>query len=422
MSPPSARRGPRAGLGLCLAALSLCLASVASATPRVAVLELHAPDRFDAAPLRFLSDVVRGAAAETLGADFFVLTRENLEAVLPPDADLADCAGDCEITLGRKIGADQVVSGELLRIDGVLAISLQLHSTQDGRLVGRETARADALSSLEAPLAAAAGRLVARLAPRPAGQGTLVVRGTSGLEVFIDGVQAGTTPLSRTVDAGDHRLRVASRCHSPIEIPAEVRAGERRLVDLSPPPRTVPVQVDALDATGAPVAATVRVDGRPIGDAPGPFDVPVCSRQIEVIGPQDRWRSPLTLSPDEPTRLTATLASAQRAAVPQQAREANGGISTAGWLFIGGATSLLAGVAYAGKNAADGEALQLDPNNQALRDAADNSYEASMGLYGLGAGLVGLSVVWWALSDDEDDDSALLWGAGPGGAMVRGRF
>src|SRR5438105_2519379 len=64
----------------------------------------------------YFSDVVRQAAVHTL-PDIRVITRENLLVLLQSSGkSLEDCEGECEVDTGRRIGADLVISGELVKI------------------------------------------------------------------------------------------------------------------------------------------------------------------------------------------------------------------------------------------------------------------------------------------------------------------
>lgn len=149
-----------------LAALSIALASPAAAE-RLAVLELYNPAGVEQQAADFLTDRVRAGALAALGERVKVMTRENLVALLPPGADLADCAGAaCEVETGRRLGAAFVVSGELVRVGPALKLSLKLHATGDGTLLAAEAASASDANGLEAALPPVVGRLVAPIARR----------------------------------------------------------------------------------------------------------------------------------------------------------------------------------------------------------------------------------------------------------------
>src|SRR5438445_13592432 len=88
--------------------------------------------RIDAA---YLSDQVRSAVKELLPA-VKVITRENMLVLLQASGkDLASCEGECEVDTGRRIGADLVVSGELLRFGSQYKLNMKLHDTRSGELL-----------------------------------------------------------------------------------------------------------------------------------------------------------------------------------------------------------------------------------------------------------------------------------------------
>ena len=96
-------------MGRLLLLLLLLGAGVAQAAPRkLAVLELRNRAEITAQEADYLTDVVRGVAAGLPAGDWFVMTRENILAVLPPGTDLAKCLEDatCDVEVGRALGAD----------------------------------------------------------------------------------------------------------------------------------------------------------------------------------------------------------------------------------------------------------------------------------------------------------------------------
>ncbi len=132
---------------------------------RIAVLELRNPAALPAHESAYLTDRVRAAALKLPRERFFVLTRENLVEHLPPGVDLASCEGACEVETGRNVGADFVVSGEVLALGGELRVALKLYDTRSGRLLASETASASRTAGLDAPLGVAAGALLGGLDP-----------------------------------------------------------------------------------------------------------------------------------------------------------------------------------------------------------------------------------------------------------------
>ena len=59
-----------------------------------------------------------------------LIDRDNILVLLQASRkSLADCEGECEVDTGRRLGADLVVSGELLRFGSKLKLSMRLHET-----------------------------------------------------------------------------------------------------------------------------------------------------------------------------------------------------------------------------------------------------------------------------------------------------
>src|SRR5690349_8177744 len=78
---------------------------------------------------RYFADVVRAAAVRA-DPSLQVITRENLLVLLQSTGkDLADCEGECEVETGRRIGADLVISGDLLKVGTQYKLNLRLHET-----------------------------------------------------------------------------------------------------------------------------------------------------------------------------------------------------------------------------------------------------------------------------------------------------
>jgi hypothetical protein len=107
----------------------------------------------------FLSDVVRGSLLSAMpGVD--VIDRDNLLVLMQASGkSLAECEGECEVETGRRIGAELVISGELLRFAGQLKLSLRLHETGSGKLLASVVVTGDALSQLEQRARGAAASL-----------------------------------------------------------------------------------------------------------------------------------------------------------------------------------------------------------------------------------------------------------------------
>ncbi len=132
---------------------------------KLAVMEFVNRDAVTPDETRYLTDCVRGTAARTLPTDrCLVMTRDNIQALLPEGQNLTDCsASDCEVETGRRVGADFIVSGEIIRFDGALRMTLKAYDCASGALLGGETAAGVNPSALEKGLAKGATALFARV-------------------------------------------------------------------------------------------------------------------------------------------------------------------------------------------------------------------------------------------------------------------
>ena len=137
---------------------------LAAQTQTVAVLEFRdkvpQEQRIDAA---YLSDQVRAAVKEMMPSAK-VITRENMLVLLQATGkDLANCEGECEVDTARRIGADLVVSGELLQFGTQYKLNMKLHDTRSGELLSGTVAAGDTADALDKDLRPAVGRLLAPL-------------------------------------------------------------------------------------------------------------------------------------------------------------------------------------------------------------------------------------------------------------------
>ncbi len=111
----------------------------------------------------YFGDLVRAAALRA-EPDLKVITRENLLVLLAAQGkNLAECEGECEVETGRRIGADLVISGELLEVGRSLKLNLKLHDTHEGRLLSGAVAAGADIDELDRHTGAAVAELIAPL-------------------------------------------------------------------------------------------------------------------------------------------------------------------------------------------------------------------------------------------------------------------
>ncbi len=298
---PRSRNVPAAVLLLVLACSWIPAAQAGAA--RLAVLELRNDAGLSVAEMAYLTDRVRGDASQDLSPGaFLVMTRESIQELLPPGVRLVDClSSECEVAVGRRIGADYIVTGEILKFGDELRMNLKVHHCVSGAFLGSETAGGARLADLEGGVAAACGRLFAKVrthagageavegrvvaeareAWTPPGDSVTVVGFASdpaGAVVMVDGrVVCQGTPCSRELPVGVAVVTMQKERYLPRQEVVEVaRRGPPLRLDW-----TLGPDFGWLTVTSTPPGLPVTIDGKAAGRtpiaagelAPGPHEV-----------------------------------------------------------------------------------------------------------------------------------------------------
>lgn len=110
----------------------------------------------------YFADVVRSAALRA-SPELRVMTRENLFVLLQASGKkLEECEGECAVETGRRVGADLVVSGEILKVGPNFKLNLRLHDTREGRLLSGAVGEGRTVEELDRNTKAAVGELFRR--------------------------------------------------------------------------------------------------------------------------------------------------------------------------------------------------------------------------------------------------------------------
>ncbi|MEZ4474114.1 MAG: hypothetical protein R3F60_25670 [bacterium] len=260
-----------------LSLLALLLTATPAPAARLAVLELQNAGAVPAPEARYFTERIRGVAQSLPVPDLSLMTRANLAALLPPGVDLADCEGECAVETGRLVGADYVVTGEVVRLGDSLRAVLTLHATGDGKqLAAAHAGGADAVA-LERDLVRAASRLLEALPgatpPAPALAAPVatlqVTSEPAGAEVWRGQRLLGRTPLSHPVDEawrGELELRRADFALARAWV--ALQPGQAAAVHIRLVPLRAPVRISGHDPDGQPCLGDVRIDRRRVGVAP----------------------------------------------------------------------------------------------------------------------------------------------------------
>lgn len=127
---------------------------------KVAVLDLKSSTKeLNTDDVRYFGDLVRAATLKA-APQCQVMTRENLIVLLQASGkDLSACEGECEVDTGRRIGADAIVSGEVLKVGTRYKLTLRLHETANGKLLGASVASGKSVDELDDAVGKAAAEL-----------------------------------------------------------------------------------------------------------------------------------------------------------------------------------------------------------------------------------------------------------------------
>ncbi|MFN3200305.1 MAG: hypothetical protein ACE366_18045 [Bradymonadia bacterium] len=114
---------------------------------------------------QFITNLVREQATRLPRSSFFLMSQENILAMLPPGVDLASCEGACEVETGRNIGVDYIISGQIITFGNTLRVVMKLHETRDGTLLASKQAKGNDVLQLEESLLVSAHQLIDVIMP-----------------------------------------------------------------------------------------------------------------------------------------------------------------------------------------------------------------------------------------------------------------
>ncbi len=192
----------------------------------VAVLETTTGDDsvLSRSELQHLTDKLRAEAVKELPAEqgFTIMTRENIETMLPPSKGLADCEGSCLVETGKNISADYVAQGRAGRFGKKLTLTVELYETAGAKLLGSlsvESPDADGLlDAIESKAEVLFEKVLAKGTETKANSSIMAVSALyitkistdpAGAALSIDGFPLSgcrQTPCTVELSAGNHRI------------------------------------------------------------------------------------------------------------------------------------------------------------------------------------------------------------------------
>lgn len=351
-SPRAGRSAARLFSGLLVLAALLLPSLLAAQTPKLVVvlpLDLRQA-KIDEGTKIALEESIRTQAGEALlGLGYTVLSGENTLALLADNGIDPDkvCETECALETARELSAELFISGTMALTEGYYTAFIRLYESKSGKQLGYLNLEGETVREVRQEFTQKANSFFSRLlgessapsspptaatphygaqqveTPRapthpPADQNRFgfgtqpaqtiqntamvpatltVITEPSGVEILVDGQQVGQSPLVNVpTQAGNRRLSTRSRCFYPEQRDLLLVPSERHTEHLQMRPKTVAITVAPQDPYGRPITGHIMVDGKAMGVAPGSFDLPVCSRNMQVHSSVGTWTGQLALN------------------------------------------------------------------------------------------------------------------------------
>ena len=282
----------RPPLALTAALVCLLTASTAAGQTRVAVLDFRNEADVEMNVVDYLSETNRTEAQRTFGGAYLVMQQEAIQALLPPDMDYATCTdADCEVTFGRMVGADLIITGEIHQLaSDDYRLTLKMHNTVSGALETSERRSATSVNELVNFIEHDSGEWIARWMREGAGvdlaatDATLEVASFEGmqLEVLGNGRRIGVSDSPIPLAEGSWDIEVRAPGYAPFHTTMNLAAGENReLLDIRLEPLPVTLAVTS-NVAGARVTADGELLGVTVAVGEATFEIPATTRTIGV--------------------------------------------------------------------------------------------------------------------------------------------
>ena len=137
-----------------LFAILISVLSVNTFATYVAVLETaadgSAKDSVSFLDRQYLTNVLREQAVKELPAvqNYTIMTRENIQQMLPPGKAIEDCEGSCLVETGKNIAADYICQARVGRFGSSLTLSAELYETAGNKLIASFNGRGQNVEEL----------------------------------------------------------------------------------------------------------------------------------------------------------------------------------------------------------------------------------------------------------------------------------
>jgi hypothetical protein len=132
----------------------LSTVNLVQAQLRVLVLQMQVDQPQDEGLVKkamYLTTLISSKVVELPKEKYMAITKENLMMLLPPDQTLEACIGECEVNIGRIVGAQRVISSLLFQFENgkIARLNLNLINTENGAIINSLNLKADSIIALE---------------------------------------------------------------------------------------------------------------------------------------------------------------------------------------------------------------------------------------------------------------------------------
>ena len=256
----------------------------------VAVLETKKEPqaKLNASELRYLTDELRKQALQALPVrlGYTVMTRENIQAMLPPNTQIEDCMGDCLVQTGKNIGADYVAQARVGQFGSQLTLTVEMYETRQSRMLSSFTTEQENAAGLLARIRTESPEFFSKVSGgNVLGQNAYSMASTRVDEVGVvvtfeltDGAAAvlvnnkvacaNKETCSKELSKGKHNITVSRDSYRDSSFEITVPNGSNRY-KLALQSKTGVLTLRAKDSeSGEDLVAQVVVDGRVVGSTP----------------------------------------------------------------------------------------------------------------------------------------------------------
>lgn len=236
----------------------------------------------------YLTDRLREVAVKTLPAymGYTIMTRENINEMLPPGKSLEECEGSCLVETGKNISADFIAQARVSKFGSKMTISVELYETAKNKLVDSFTGRSSDADGLLEEIEKKAVSLFTKIKIQNGWDGE--TEGFSGFqegEAFsMDGIRqylvrvnsrpegamlsvdgrpkCKSTPCNVQLVSGSHNFSFALDMYFDKDTSIDVQSNEQHIFVMLPPNFGVLNLNPKLGAYGEANELDIRIDGK----------------------------------------------------------------------------------------------------------------------------------------------------------------